>query len=159
MNIQENINRINEIINFISENSRFDKMNDERYRDCYVSDIMRMEIIGNFFKKVDENPNYHKDPPNYDKLMDDWDGYDDQIYIQNKLNEDTIIFYEGWVNSCWSAAYQKLEYKGMGKKEIIENIINKRFPRIAEEFNLTIEDYGYIKHNGFIMYVVLNVNE
>ena len=138
----------------IDEN-RFEKMGEEQYKSCSMSDITRMEIIDNFFKQVNENPNYNIDEPDYDMLLDDWDGYDDQVYIQNKLDNNTIIFYEGWVDACWSAVYNKPQYKGMSKKQVIKDIITNRFPRIGEEFNMTIKDYGYMNDDGYIMYVVL----
>ena len=43
----------------------------------------------------------------------------------------------------------------MGKKQIIKDIITNRFPRIGEEFNMIIKDYGYMNDDGYIMYVVL----
>jgi len=149
MNLQETIRRI------LKEETRFQKMGEEKYKSCFISDITRMEIIDNFFNQVNENPNFNTEEPDYDMLLDDWDGYDDQIYIQNKLDEDTIVFYEGWVDSCWSAAYNKPQYKGMKKTEVIKDIITNRFPRIGEEFNMTIKDYGYVNNDGYIMYVVL----
>jgi len=138
----------------IFEENRFQKMGEDKYKSCYMSDITRMEIIDMFFSKVKENPDYHKEKPDFDLLTDDWDGYDDQVYIQNKLEDDTIIFYEGWVDSCWSAAYNKPQYENMSEEEIIESIITNRFPRIGEEFNMAIQEYGYFYKNGYIMYVV-----
>jgi hypothetical protein len=154
MNLQEQILRIQSMMGTISED-RFQKMGDEQYKSCSMSDITRMEIIDTFFKQVENDPNHNKEKPNYKLLLDDWDGYDDQVYIQNKLEDDTIIFYEGWVDSCWSAVYNKPQYKNMTEEEVIENIITNRFPRIAEEFNMTIKDYGYMYRNGYIMYVEL----
>lgn len=149
MNLQESIRRI------LREETRFSKMGEERYRSCSMSDITRMEIIDNFLKEVGTNPKYNEEEPNYDMLLDDWDGYDDQVYIQNQLDKGKIIFYEGWVDNCWKAIKIKPEYNGMNKKEIIESIITKRFPRIAEEFNMAIDDYGYFNNgDGYIMYVV-----
>jgi len=138
----------------IDEN-RFEKMGEEQYRSCSMSDITRMELIDNFFKQVNENPNYNIEKPEYDMLVDDWDGYDDQVYIQNILDNNTIVFYEGWVDSCWSAVYNKPQYKGMSESEVIESIVTNRFPRIGEEFNMKIKDYGYFYDDGYIMYVVL----
>jgi len=148
MNLQTTIRRI------LREETRFQKMGEDRYKSCLMSDITRMEIIDNFFKQVNENPNYNTEEPDYDMLLDDWGGYDDQVYIQNKLDNNTIIFYEGWVNSCWSAVYNKPQYKGMSKKQVIKDIITNRFPRIGEEFNMDVIDYGYVNDGGYIMYVV-----
>jgi len=154
MNLQEQVYRIQSMMGVIFEENRFQKMGEDKYKSCYMSDITRMEIIDMFFSKVKENPDYHKEKPDFDLLTDDWDGYDDQVYIQNKLEDDTIIFYEGWVDSCWSAAYNKPQYENMSEEEIIESIITNRFPRIGEEFNMTIQEYGYFYKNGYIMYVV-----
>jgi hypothetical protein len=155
MNLKEQISRIKSMMGVIFEENRFQKMGEDKYKSCSMSDITRMEIIDMFFSKVKENPDYHKENPDFDLLTDDWDGYDDQVYIQNKLEDDTIIFYEGWVDSCWYAVYNKPQYKNMTEEEVIENIITNRFPRIAEEFNMTIKDYGYMYRNGYSMYVEL----
>ena len=155
MNLKEQISRIKSMMGVIFEENRFQKMGEDKYKSCSMSDITRMEIIDMFFSKVKENPDYHKENPDFDLLTDDWDGYDDQVYIQNKLEDDTIIFYEGWADSCWYAVYNKPQYKNMTEEEVIENIITNRFPRIAEEFNMTIKDYGYMYRNGYIMYVEL----
>ena len=74
-------------------------------------------------------------------------------YIQNKLDDNTIIFYEGWVDSCWDAVYNKQQYQGMNEEQVMEDIIKNRFPRIGDEFSMLINDYGYFYHNGYIMYV------
>jgi len=153
MNLQEQIYRIQEMMGIVNEN-RFQKMGEDKYKTCSISDITRMEIVDSFFRQLEDNPNYNKENPNYKLLLDDWDGYDDQVYIQNKLEDDIIIFYEGWVDSCWSAAYNKPQYENMSEEEIIESIIINRFPRIGEEFNMAIQDYGYFYKNGYIMYVV-----
>jgi len=150
MNLQESIRKV------LKEETRFNKMGEEKYKSCSMSDITRMELIDTFLTKIEKDPQFNLEEPNYDMLIDDWDGYDDQVYIQNKLDEDRIIFYEGWVYSCWEAIKTKSEYKGMNKREVIESIIRKRFPRIAEEFNMVIEDYGYSNDgDGYIMYVIL----
>ena len=78
MNLQTIIKRI------LREETRFQKMGEDRYKSCLMSDITRMEIIDNFFKQVNENPNYNTEEPDYGMLLDDWGGYDDQVYIQNK---------------------------------------------------------------------------
>ena len=39
-------------------------------------------------------------------------------------------------------------------------IIEERFPRIADEFDMEIIDYGYIDNDGYIMYIEMkNQNE
>jgi hypothetical protein len=42
----------------------------------------------------------------------------------------------------------------MAEDEVIKDIITNRFPRIGEEFNMEIADYGYFDDDGYIMYVV-----
>ena len=149
MNLQESIRRI------LNEETRFNKMGEDRYKSCSASDITRMEIIDDFFKKLKIDPEYNLEEPDYDMLLDDWEGYDDQVYIQNKLDQGKIIFYEGWVDNCWKAIKSKVEYNGMNKEEVINSIITKRFPRIAEEFNMVIDDYRYFNDGeGYIMYVI-----
>ena len=143
-----------DLIRKILKESRFEKMGEEQYKSCSMSDITRMEIIDNFFQKVKENPKFNTEEPDYDMLLDSWDGYEDQVYIQNKLFEDKIVFYEGWIESCWNAVYRKPQYRKMDEEEVIEDIINKRFPRIGEEFNMRISDYSYFNDgDGYIMYV------
>jgi hypothetical protein len=116
-----------------------------------MSDLTRMELIDNFLQKLNDNPEYNTEEPDYEMLLDDWDGYDDQVYIQNK--GESIVFWEGWVSSCWEAAFKKPQYKGLKKSEVIDKIIDERFPRIAEEFGMEIIDYGFFDDDGFIMYI------
>jgi hypothetical protein len=114
-----------------------------------------MEIIDSFFKNVTKDSNYNSSEPNYKDLIDDWDGYDDQVYIQNDLKNNKFIFWEGWVSSCWEALYQKDEYDGLNKVECIEKIIKERFPRIGYEFGFNIESYDYFKFkNKYIMKII-----
>jgi hypothetical protein len=134
--------------------NRFQLKDTPEYRGCLMSDLTRMELIEDFLDKQKADPNYNTEDPDYDMLLDDWDGYDDQVYIQNILDNNTIVFYEGWVDSCWSAVYNTPQYKGMSESEVIESIVTNRFPRIGEEFNMVIKDYGYFYDGGYIMYVV-----
>jgi len=118
----------------------------EDYTNLYQSDIIRIQLINDFLENCKENPDYNIELPDYNDLIDDWDGYDDQTYIQNNGNE--FIYWEGWVRACWQAAYKKPEYKDLGKDLIIEKIIKERFPRIAEEVNYKINNYDYFRHDG-----------
>ena len=59
---------IKNIQTYLNEN-RFDKRNDEQYKNCYFSDLMRMDIIDDFLKNVKTDPNHNKNEPNYFKLM------------------------------------------------------------------------------------------
>ncbi len=133
----------------MSEN-RFNLRDDDKYKSCYISDIFRMELIDDYLKKVSEDPKFQKSEPNQIKLIDDWDGYDEQVYIQT--TEDGFIFWEGWVKGCWDAIKGKKEYIGLSKEEVIDDIFKQRFPRIANEFNMKLGKLITSKKNGkFIM--------
>jgi len=96
-----------------------------------------------------------QDEPNLFKLIDDWYGYDDQVYIQNNLSDNEFIFLEGWVDECWKGWYLKPEHQGLTKTDSIEKIVRDRFPRIGQEFGFKIKEYNYFKYKGkFIMKVV-----
>lgn len=139
---------------FLNEN-RFEKRDDEQYKSCLMSDLTRMELIEIFFDKVKENSKYNIEAPNLFKLIDGWDGYDDQVYIQNNLKENEFIFWEGWVDECWKGLYLKPEYIGLDKINSIKKVINERFPRIGQEFGFKIKEFDYFKHKSkFIMKVI-----
>lgn len=141
---------------FLNEN-RFKKRDEEQYKNCLMSDLTRMELIDMFFNKVKDNPSYNTEKPNYFNLIDDWNGYDDQVYIQNNLSENEFIFWEGWIDECWKGLYLKPEYKDLNKIESINKVIKERFPRIGEEFGYKIKDFSYFKYKGkFIMKVVFS---
>ena len=128
----------------------------EEHKNIYTSDLIRMDLIEYFLNNLEKDINYNTSDPNYIKLIDDWDGYDDQVYIQNNIQNNEIIFWEGWVNSCWEALYLKYEYKGLSKTEAIEKFIKERFTKITEEFNLSIIKYDYFKFRGkYIMKITL----
>ena len=138
----------------ITEN-RFERRDEEQYKNCFMSDLVRMELLETFLNKVQNDPSYNKEEPNYSKLVDDWDGYDDQVYIQNNLDENEIIYWEGWVDECWKSLFQKPDYKGLSKTECIKKVITHRFPRIAEEFGFKIKDFHYFDYEGeYIMKVI-----
>ena len=138
----------------IDEN-RFQNRNDEKYKSCLMSDLSRMQIVEDFFNQIKKNPDYNIDEPDHDELLDTWDGYEDQVYIQNNLKNNEIIYWEGWVDSCWESLYEKPEYKKLDKKDAIKKVINDRFPRIAEEFEMKIKSFNYFIHNDeYIMKVV-----
>jgi len=118
---------------------------------CYISDKIRYELIKEFLEKIKENKDYNVKPPILKNLIDDWDGYDDQIYIHNDKINNKIIFYEGWVESCWLAAYQKSEYDNLTKSDIINKMVKERFTKITDKLSLTIENYEIIKHKGFMI--------
>ena len=144
----------------ILSESRFEKKDDEQYKGCQISDIYRMEIIDDFLRKAKENSNYNKEQPSYTKLVDDWDGYDDQVYIQNNTENGYITYWEGWVDACWSAVYSKREYKAMSKKDVIEDVIQKRFPRIAQEFGFSVKNSEFFLYKGkYIMKIDFDIEK
>jgi len=107
------------------------------------SDSLRSDIIKNNLKKFKINPNLNKEEPDYDNLLDPYEGYENQTYIQNDLENNKIIYWEGWSEYCWNSLYQKEEYKKLSKKEAIEKLIKERFPKIAFDNNLKILNYNY----------------
>ena len=56
-------------------------MGEDRYKSCSMSDITRMEIIDDFFKKVENDPNYNTEEPDYDM--------GELVYIAQSLSIDT----------------------------------------------------------------------
>ena len=157
--MRKNINIIRNYDQFLNEN-RYSKRNEEKYKNCLMSDLMRMEIIDVFFKKVESSHNYNIESPKYLKLIDTFDGYDDQVYIQNNLINNEFIYWEGWVNECWSSVYLKPYYKTLNKTEIITKIVKDRFPRIGEEFEFKIKNYEYFKYRGkYIMKIIFEKTE
>lgn len=115
--------------------------------------LIRMDIIDDFLKNVKTDPNHNKKEPNYFKLIDDQNGYDEQTYIQN-INDNEFILQEGQVDSCQSGLYSKPEYEGLSKSESIKKVVRDRFPRIAQEFGYVIKKLEAFKYKGkFIMKV------
>jgi hypothetical protein len=133
------------------------RIEQDKYKNCYTSDLIRMEIIDEFLNKIEEDSEFNIDKPNNIKLIDDWYGYEHQIYIQNNLVNNEIIYYEGWVDACWNGIKVKPEYKGLTKIQVIEKLISDRFPVIANEFDLKVMDYEIYKTNGnYIMKIILS---
>jgi len=152
---QEGYFSIEELAEDLEKNNRFNQLGDEKYENCLMSDLARMELIEWFFKKYNVDSNYNVEQPSFNKLIDDWDGYDDQVYVQNNLVNNEIVFWEGWANECWKAAYSKPEYKNLKKTDVIDKIINNRFPRVASEFGFAVKSGEYFKCNGkFIMKII-----
>lgn len=140
--------------------SRFAKKDDKKYKNCYTSDLFRMELIEDFLKKIKENPDYNKNTPSYADLVDDWDGYEDQVYVQNNIKSGCITYWEGWVDACWDAAYSKSEYRNLSKEDTIKDILKNRFPRIAQEFGFSIKDSNFFLYRGkYIMKVEFSLPE
>lgn len=124
--------------------------NDIPYGCKYWSDVERIDIIKTALENgTDEDGGYGglgTANPDTDGLLDAWEGYDKQTYIQ--LNDDkTISVYEGWSKLCWEALYQKPEYihgkKKMPKEDAIKHILNVRFPVIAKALDMEIVEATY----------------
>lgn len=125
-------------------------------KSCLPSDSIRIELIKSFFESIKENPNYNLDVPDFEELLDPWDGYDNLTYIQNNLKNNEIIYWEGFIESCWEGVYAKPEYKGLSKEQAIEKIITERFPMIAGKFGMKVVNYDYFDEgDGCIMKIVM----
>lgn len=125
---------ITKFIEFINEDFNFG-----------IADASRMDTIDDFLEqfKNDEDLNI-EEPDNY-LLLDPYadEGYEYQTYIQNNLENNEIIFYEGWSKLCWKALYKRKSYKGLSKTEALDKFIAERVPIIARECNLIIKDVSY----------------
>jgi hypothetical protein len=126
------------------------------------ADILEEQI--SLFKKYDDEGT---DDVELDWLLDPYDGYPSQTYIQNKLEDNQIIMWEGWSNLCWDGAYAKPEYKGKSKKYILNDFKNNRIYDIAKSANLKVIDFNYFFHkiesydvdykNGYIMKITFEL--
>lgn len=85
------------------------------------------------------------------KLTDTWDGYDDLVFTENDGND--IIFYEGFVKSCWDSLFMKDEYNGLSKEEAVQKMIDERFTRISNDLGLNLKEYSF---DGKILKIVFN---
>lgn len=153
--------------------------NEELPYGCkYWSDVDRADIIKthyeaiqNLIKTKSEDLETYLEEPNTDELLDPYNGYEKQTYVQYNPKDKTISVYEGWSKLCWDALYQKAEYvKGkrkMPKEEAIRQILDKRFPLIAKAADMTIVDASFWfedswtddVESGYIMKVTLKPNK
>ena len=137
--------------------------NDDKYKDIYPSDLLRMDLITTFLKNVDFDKKYNIEEPDNEMLLDAYDGYEYHTYIQNNLENNEIIYWEGWSSICWKELYNKPEFKGLSKTKAIEKVITTRFPRIAQEFDMIISDSEYFFQelyddyipDGYIMKIIM----
>jgi hypothetical protein len=133
----------------------------------FTSDKIRIELIENFLKEVKNDPEYNIEEPDYDSLLDrSWDAYEWQTYIQNDLENNQIIHYEGWVAECWNAIIQKDGYKGLTKVEILDKFNKERLPLIANALGYKIisSDYFWYEsiyddnvEDGYISKIVFKI--
>lgn len=123
-----------------------------------------MDLIDDFLKKSEIDPEYNLEDPELDWLLDAYEGYPDQVYIQNDVDNNRVVFWEGWSELCWEGLYAKPEYKGLSKEDSIKKIFKERIPRIAQEFEMKIVETDYFFHqtsdysidDGYIMRIVLS---
>jgi hypothetical protein len=119
----------------------------EEYNGVYFSDALRTDMVEdvlNKIKKGDEGGlKFHIDEPNYNELLDPWDGYEYQTFIQYVPDENKIIYFEGWSKECWKSLYAKPEYKGIGKETAIEKVVKERLTPALESLKLKFDDLEY----------------
>lgn len=111
----------------------------------WLSDGIRLDMINDTIKEWESDEEYKeecREEPEFDLLLDPYDGYESQSYIQY-INDNELCFWEGWSDLCWNGAYSKDMYKSMTKEEILEHIKNVRFPFIARELNMDIISFQY----------------
>ena len=77
--------------------------------------------------------------------------YDELTAVRNHGNK--LVYYEGWVDSCWEGLRSHPEYKQLGRNQCIEKLMTERFPLIAATLDLQIDEYCY---RSRILTVVLN---
>ena len=105
----------------------------------YQSDYIRYLYL----KDIKESSK--EESPDYNKLIDGYDGYDDLTYLQN-IDDKTFIYYEGWNNECWKGAYSKPEYKNLSKEEIMEDLVTNRMSIVLNKLNYKMVDYEHIRY-------------
>lgn len=156
---------VKQIMKYINSKNIQEVRGPSKYVNCHLSDLIRMDKIEEFLNEIEKNPEYNTEEPEYDWLMDPHGGYPEQTYIQNKLENGEIVFWEGWSSYCWKGLYSKPEYKGLSKENALKKIFRERTPRIAQEFDMTIKDADFFWHdagdddaeNGYIMKIVFRL--
>lgn len=116
--------------------------------DCKFSDAARLDIIENTINAVNNN-NFEnfEDEVDLDSLLDTYDGYPDQTYVQYNPNDNTIIYWEGWVKECWKALYNKSGYKGLSKEKAADKVVKERIiPSVESEFDIKCIEYENFWH-------------
>lgn len=108
--------------------------NEKKMAAMHLSDLIRLSYI-----RSPPQDNAGKEPPLLERLLDIWDGYDDLLYIHRAGNE--IIYYEGWVDSCWEALFEKEAYENLFEEEAIDKFMYERFSVIADVLGMKIKDY------------------
>lgn len=114
----------------------------------YFADAIRCDFITEFIESWQKDSDFNSDAPEYDMLMDAYEGYEKQTYIQS-LSKKQFIFYEGWSSLCWNALYEKPEYKGLTQIECLNKFFAERIPLIAKECNLKVIECKYDFHESW----------
>jgi hypothetical protein len=105
------------------------------------ADALRTDMIEDFLKEVEEDPEYNIDEPEIIDLLDTDDGYNWQTYIQNDLENGIFIYWEGFSKYCWKAFCRKYPFKK--KENIIQMFIDTRAKDLAKDFGYELIDADY----------------
>jgi len=145
---------------------RFKQFINESYNEKKLpSDALRMDLIEEYINELEKDKEYNIEEVEYDALLDGYDGYPWQTYIEN-LGNGEFNYWEGWIKECWIGLYNKIEYKGLNKEEALQKFLDERITPLATEFNLTVLDKKYFWHeawtegvdNGYIMRITFKMN-
>ena len=107
----------------------------------FLSDGIRRDLLQAFFDSVKEDEEYNIEDPDYSDLLNPHDGYEHQTYIQNNIENDEVIYWEGFSDYCWKAFKQK--YPNKSKTQIIETFVNLRAKDYGTPFGYKLGDYDY----------------
>jgi hypothetical protein len=116
--------------------------------DCIFSDASRLDAMQEVLDSIENGDYDNVDEPEYDWLLDPYDGYEKQTYIQYNPDEGIITYWEGWSKLCWDALFNKKGYNGLSKEEATKNVVENRIiPSIKNEFkNLELIEYKNFWH-------------
>lgn len=93
-------------------------------RDLYIKDSLKSEIDSEI--------------PTRREIFEQ-----DDLVIVKKLSDSEIVYYEGFVESCWKGLFDKPEYKGLSRQSAVIKMIEDRFSDIAVKNGLEIKDWDY----------------
>jgi thymidylate synthase len=158
----------------LEEINRFQLKDTPQYRGCLMSDLTRMELIDNFLQKLNDNPEYNTEEPDYEIHVDDPDENCTRVMTMeefiNKIKTDDE-FAKKWgelgpiYGSQWRDWGSEVEF-GQGESVLyggidqIQNLINdlKTNPD-SRRLMVSAWDVGSIDlmvlppcHYGFQMY-------
>lgn len=109
---------------------------------------MRLDIIQEVLDSIENDDYDNVDDPEYDWLLDPYEGYENQTYIQYNHDDGIITYWEGWSKLCWDALFNKKLYSGLSKDDAMESVVKNRIiPSIENEFkNLKFIEYKNFWH-------------